>query len=167
MRNKNIVKYKTEKLELIELIYYDGVKLQVDLTNNIVLAWYDELKDNEEWFHIDLKKDIFIDYISNKLSLFDIIKIGKVELIERKYDDYNHLILIDSEVEINARYEFPDKDSFLGFDITKEQVYIEHLFKSYVREIKISVQNRKVSYCSKQKQKNYEYKQKEEIYEVA
>lgn len=131
MRNKSIAKYDDKTLELIELIYYDGVKLQVDLDNNIVLAWYDEKASYEEWFYIHLKKNILVKYLSNKLSLLDIMQEGSVDLVYRDYNNYNLLTFAKNITASNRLdYELPDSDSFLGFDFTKDELYLQIMFKS-------------------------------------
>jgi len=167
MRNKNIAKYNGKKLELIELIYYDGVKLQVDLDNNIVLAWYDEKASCEEWFCIRLQKDMLVKYLSNKLSLLDIILEGKVDLVYRDYDNYNLLTFSKNIMASNRLdYELPDSDSFLGFDFTKESIYLQNMFKLYFKK-NIYSTTKSTSTSKRVDKIDYKYKQKESIYEVA
>ena len=52
MRNKTIIKLKDENKEAVELIYYDGVKLEAVMQDNTILAWYDYANDHEKWFII-------------------------------------------------------------------------------------------------------------------
>ncbi len=114
----------------LDVIYYDGVKLQVNLNNNTVLAWYDSNVNDEEWFYIKANKNLFEQYLSNKTTLLDIVKNSDVSLVNRKYENYNTLDTFKKINDLN-QYELPDDDSYLGFDFTRERGYLGHLMKGY------------------------------------
>lgn len=130
MREKQIITMNGKPSEFIELIYYDGSKLQIDLNNNRILAWYDYFNDYEEWFLINLEKDLFLNYLSNEISLFDIMQKGKVNSVKRYYSEYNTLNDM-RHIELFDRYELPDNDALLGFDFTREKDYLSHLVKNH------------------------------------
>lgn len=133
MRQKDLITISGKEKDFIELIHYDGSKLQVDLDDNHILAWYDYENNHEEWFLIDLKKELLIQYLSNKISLFDILHAGIVHSVQREYNDYNSLKRMRQLVSFN-NYELPDKDALLGFDFTKEREYLNYVMKDYSKQ---------------------------------
>lgn len=130
MRKKQLINIQSNVSEFVELIYYDGSKLQVDLKNNRVLAWYDYENNYEEWFLINIKKDLLIKYLSNELSLLDILYKGLVYSCKRYYDKYNQITKIKQLTSFDA-YEMPDNDAFLGFDFTREKEYLHFVIRDY------------------------------------
>lgn len=121
---KEILKYTNlvdsveynEDIEFIELFYYDGMKLGVNIEKKFILIWNDEFDDYETWFLI--KTDILNlnKYLKNEISLYEVINNSKVELIHRIYKTYDYLTVIDRIYQIDED-NIPTKDSFLGFDI--------------------------------------------------
>ena len=168
-REKYIINIDTNKQEFIELIYYDGSKLQINLENKSILAWYNYNNDYEEWYYIKLKQKSFISYISNKMSLFDILNREQVYSVKRYYNNYNKL---EELVELNSstlsQYILPTIDSFLDFNFRKESEYLNYMFKDYMLKDIYSSQDNKVEHTTQNNELDYiNYKKSGNNYEVA
>jgi len=119
MREIEIVNLNGNSINFMELIYYDGSKLQVSIEDNSILAWHDCKGTYEEWFLIKVDKILFDKYISNKSSLLETLKNGTVQLVKREFDNYNDLVVILESLNLEE-FECPDKDSYLGFNFHEE-----------------------------------------------
>ena len=75
------------------LTYYDGIKEEVDIKNNTLFLWYDELDDFEIWLKIKSNTPAtLIDYLRNKVGIIDVINSSSVELCKRSFDDYKRFL---------------------------------------------------------------------------
>lgn len=135
MRTKHSINIMDKLEKFYDLIYYDGPKLQVNIENNQILAWYDYKSDHEEWFLIYLEESSFIQYISNKFSLLNALEEGTVYSVKREYSDYDSIKSIEKITSLDG-YELPDKDSYLGFDFADEIPYFGFSIKEYLASSK-------------------------------
>jgi len=91
------------------LTYYDGIKEEVDIHNNTLFLWYDELDDFEIWLKIKLNTPAtLIDYLRNKIGVMDVINSSSVELCKRSFGDYKRFLKYeDLDLE---EIEFPENE---------------------------------------------------------
>ncbi len=168
-REKYIINIDSNKQEFIELIYYDGSKLQINLEDKSILAWYNYNNDYEEWYYIKLKQKSFISYISNKISLFDILNREQAYSVKRYYNNYNKLQeLVELNSSTLSQYTLPTIDSLLGFNFTQESEYINYMFKDYISKNRYITKNNKLNNITKNNELDYiNYKKSGNNYEVA
>ena len=104
----------------IELYYYDGSKLEVDVENKKLLLWYDETDDYELWYYIESEEELMIEYLSNKVTILDVIQKSKVKLGKRYFEDYYDLVEVKALNNNSLKsYELPTNESYLGFNFYK------------------------------------------------
>jgi len=120
--------YKENDISFIELVYYNGSKLSVNIEKQYILAWNKEFEEYETWFLIKPPVSYFNSYISGDITLLETIQNSKVELIYRYYDDYETLSIIEEKPDLST-YNLPGKVSYLGFDFKSEYNYISQINK--------------------------------------
>lgn len=118
--------YLDEKLEFIELYYFNGPKLSINLQQQYILVWNNEFDNYENWFMIKCSQDLFEKYLTKQVSLLDVIEnCIKIDLIERNYENYDVLKIkatnIDNIQCSDEKYKIknfilPTKNSFLMID---------------------------------------------------
>lgn len=165
MRDIFSITINKKQSEFIELIYYDGSKLQIDLENNRMLVWYDYRKEYEEWFLIDLTKELLNYYLSNKSSLLKMIEEGIVYSVKRYYKKYDD---IEQKNKLSSfeKYELPDSDACLGFDFTVEEEYLSHLTKDYIINNIYNFNNEIISLNSSDNESKISYTQQASSYTI-
>ena len=107
------------------LEYYNGIKEEVNIEENILLLWQDEENNKELWYLIKPKKHTLIKYLSNQIGILTLAKSSDIYLVERYFDNYN-IINYD---EKNNKIDNIDinKDIHLGFNVLE----INELFNNY------------------------------------
>jgi hypothetical protein len=63
------------------------LKEEINLEQTNLLVWYDYEKNNELWFLIKANKKMLKKYLSNNLSLLDLMRYSKVFLYKRNYNN--------------------------------------------------------------------------------
>ncbi|MBU1504345.1 hypothetical protein KKC34_12335 [bacterium] len=114
--------YLENSINFFELVYYNGPKLSVNMEKQYILAWNKEFDEYETWFLIKPSTAYFNEYISGHITLLEIMKNSKVELIHRDYNNYETLNISELEPDLDM-YNLPGKVSFLGFDFKSEYNY--------------------------------------------
>lgn len=123
-----------------ELIYYDGLKVGYDLSNQSLIVWHNEFDDYDEFLLLDCK-DIFDDmvmYLLNEKKLKDIFLIAKIYMIQFHIEDMKVI-----SVESLEGITLPTDNSYLGFsflDNFKEPENSELSFSS-IKSISYQIQN--------------------------
>ena len=120
--------YNTKTLDFIELLYYNGPKLCVNMDKKYILAWNKEFEEHERWFLIKSSSVLFDEYISGKTTLLEVMNNSEIEIIKRAYDDYYTLSTITKEQNLDD-YNLPGEKSYLGFDFLSEYNYSKFVEK--------------------------------------
>lgn len=129
--------YDNKKFDFIELLYYNGSKLCVNMEQQYILAWNKEFSSYERWFLIKVSETSFNGYISGDLTLLDVMKSSQVEIIQRQYDNYENLAIVDSNPNLEE-YKLPGNISYLGFDFLSEYNY-STVLTNYHRSYSIQI----------------------------
>jgi len=155
MKTETSIKILENINTFIDVLYYDGIKLQVDIENYNLLVWYDYEETFEKWFYIKSNEKRFKLYISNKITLLELFEKSEVSFVTRDYENYD---IIENVTVINDlnEYKLPSEKSFLGFDFTAEKEYRSHLFKGFRKTLtypKRAISNNKNRVKSTQRQR--------------
>ena len=138
-REIDTLTYEDRDYNFIELLYYNGSKLCVNMEQRYILAWNKEFDNHERWFLIKASNSFFNGYISGNMTLLEVMKNSAVETIKRTYDNYDNLVIIDVAPNLND-YKLPGDVSYLGFDFFSEHNYSKILAtytKSYTTHVGI------------------------------
>lgn len=115
-----------EKNKFIEIIYYDGPKLLIDIFNHSIFLWYKGYSTYESWLKVDTSTNDFKKYIANEVSLLQLMQNPENSIfkINRMFDSYDVLV---SERITKEDIRLPKENSFLGFDFRPEIEHYTHL----------------------------------------
>ena len=80
-----------KKLDFIVLNEYDGVKEAINIENKILLSWFDEKDEYEEWLVLELDDHTMKKYLSKEIGLLSIIQDSQVYLTKRYFRNFNIL----------------------------------------------------------------------------
>jgi hypothetical protein len=131
MRDEETITINNKTSKFIELIYYDGVKLQVDLRNNLILVWHNYMDEHEEWFLVKTDRVSLNGYLSCEISLLDVFNTSEVYASKRTYENYDEVFDIE-KITQSDRYEFPSREAYLSFDFTLEKQYFDFIIDDYI-----------------------------------
>ncbi len=137
MKTETSIKILENIDTFIDVLYYDGIKLQVDIENYNLLVWYDYEETFEKWFYLKSNEKKFKLYISNKITLLELFKNSEVFFVIRDYENYDILEDVTLINDLNE-YKLPSEKSFLGFNFTAEKEYRSYLFKGFRKKLSYS-----------------------------
>lgn len=116
---KDILKIDDKNHEFFVLFRYEGIKEEVNLKDNYLLLWYDYEDSKELWFLIKANKEYLWKYLSNKLTLLNLMLSSIVYLYERHYDDYDNLKNGKDITNVLDQFELPDEDAYIERDFSE------------------------------------------------
>ena len=117
---KSYLNVDNKKLDTNILVYFDGNKEEVILEDNRVLIWCQEEDSYEKWLSLDVMDSMLLKkYLSNELTLLNLIKNSNLSLYKRYYEKYNELVL-DSKINLDDAIKMnlilPNDKAVLGYD---------------------------------------------------
>lgn len=120
MRTVELINIDNKEIEFTELYYLDGSKLEVSNDTQTILVWYDEHDSYEDWLLIKSSKPRYMEYISNKIPLLDVIKENTIYFTKRHYKTYDEIEIVKEIVNIEEYVYMPTEKSFLNFNYASE-----------------------------------------------
>jgi len=100
--------------------YYDGIKEETNLDENILLLWNNYNETHETWFQIKASDvDFLVKYLSNEIGILTLMKHSEISLVKRYYKTYN---LLSKPLNIDLHSEsiqFPEDDILIGQNLLK------------------------------------------------
>ncbi len=117
---KSYLNVDNKKLDTNILVYFDGNKEEVILEDNRVLIWCQEEDSYEKWLSLDVMDSMLLKkYLSNELTLLNLIENLNLSLYKRYYEKYDELVLdskINLDVAIKMNLILPNDKAVLGYD---------------------------------------------------
>ena len=117
---KSYLNVDNKKLDTNILVYFDGNKEEVILEDNRVLIWCQEEDSYEKWLSLDVMDSMLLKkYLSNELTLLNLIENSNLSLYKRYYEKYDELVL-DSKINLDDAIKMnlilPNDKAVLGYD---------------------------------------------------
>lgn len=117
---KSYLNVDNKKLDTNILVYFDGNKEEVILEDNRVLIWCQEEDSYEKWLSLDVMNSMLLKkYLSNELTLLNLIENSNLSLYKRYYEKYDELVL-DSKINLDDAIKMnlilPNDKAVLGYD---------------------------------------------------